>query len=149
MGIRGPRCYELVAVLVQLFPQVQSGVVFKGDLGMAGLMDRCSKTVHRAKYDLLRCGLVRLHCSGPKMCPCSSCGGQAAGGKILNSRGQSVSAATGYQLEPALLSRPKQRRPPRAQRASSNESPAERRLREEGRQRMAGIVAGLKARAGP
>lgn len=154
----GGRAFLLVAALVERWPQVQSGIVYCGDDRMGELMRRCGRTAHRAKYDLVRTGLLRLHGAGPKCCPCSSCGGQAAGGKILNARGAVVSAATGYELDPSFTGpRPDHRSRGEGGRgvladaaARSYESPAEARLRREGQERLRAAVANLKgsARAG-
>lgn len=148
LGVRGPRGYELAAVLVELAPKVQSGVIYMGDVRMAERMGRCSKTAHRGKYDLLRAGLVRLSGAGPKMCPCAKCGGTAAGGRILNSHGQPVSAATGYELDPSLLSRPKLGPAPLAK-GSNHETPAQRRLRLEQAERLREAGDRLRGRPGP
>jgi len=146
--MRGPRAFEAIAVLVELFPKRQSGVVFIGDLKMAKAMGRCEKTAHRAKYDLLRVGAIRLHGAGPRMCPCGGCGGAKAGGTIFNSNGQPVSAATGYELDPALLVQPRQS-PRSPRKPTSYESPAELRLREQNKGRMARALESLRPRAGP
>jgi hypothetical protein len=121
---RGPRAFEMMAALIYRSPQVKSGIVHLGDscidagrehccghcrregrrscehphCCMARLMgDRCGKTAHRAKYDLLRAGLVKLHGAGPA---------ERAGGKILDGSGRPVGAATGYELDPELFAAP-------------------------------------------
>jgi hypothetical protein len=153
-GSRGPRGFEMVSALIYRWPQVQSGIVYIGDsctdagrehrsdhCCMAQLMKRCGKTAHRAKYDLLRAGLVKLHGAGP---------GERAGGKILNQKGQAVGAATGYQLDPAVLDAPRPPSTPKA--ASGYESPAQQRLRADGRRKLADAVERMRAassRAGP
>jgi hypothetical protein len=146
---QGPRCFEMLVALVKRFPQVQSGTLYIGDEGIAKLMGegRCGKTAHRAKYDLLRVGLIRLKHAGPRMCPCGRCGGEKAGGTILNSNGKAVAAATGYEVDPALFGQPKSPKPPRP--SSSYESPAQRRLREQNQDRMKRALESLRPRAGP
>lgn len=181
---QGLRCFEMLMALISRFPQVQSGILYIGDscldagrehccgacrkagrrcehryFCMAKLMGkgRCGKTAHRAKYDLLRVGLIRLVGAGPRMCPCEGCGGGKAGGTILNSNGQPVAGATGYEIDPELFGQPKQTRP-RArgkERAISSghgavwASPAERRLQEENSARMHALVDDMRSRAGP
>lgn len=139
---RGPRAFEMMAALVYRWPQVQSGVVYIGDEGMAELMKRCGKTAHRAKYDLARAGLVKLHCAGP---------GLRAGGKILNGRGQVVAQATGYEIDPSILkAAPESRAASRAQArpaGSGYESPAQARLRREGQAKIRQALENMKARA--
>lgn len=150
---RGPRAFEAVAALVKRWPEVQSGIVYIGDEKLGGLMGRCGRTAHRAKYDLADAGLVRLHGAGRGMCPCSRCGGQAAGGKILNARGQLVSAATGFELDPSILANPASPRGsapgPSRPGGGRHESPAERRIREAGQAKIRDALAQLRDRAGP
>jgi hypothetical protein len=148
-GARGPRAFELVAALVERWPQVQSGIVYLGDVKAGGMMRRCGRTAHRAKYDLVRAGLIRLHGAGPKCCPCARCGGQAAGGKILNGRGELVSAATGYELDPSLIPLPQQAAARRPGGTARQLSPAERRVRDEGRAKLARAMETMRARPGP
>lgn len=151
-GVRGPRAFELITALVYRWPQVQSGIVYIGDAKMGDLMHRCGRTAHRAKYDLQRVGLIRLHHAGPRMCSCHRCGGSGAGGKILNGRGQSVSCATGYELDPEVLGRegtgatPRTRPVPPGRRY---DSPAEARVREEGRRKLQDALETMRRRAGP
>lgn len=174
---RGPRAFELIAALCYRWPQVQSGIVYLGDSCLdagrpahccsqcrkqgrencehphccaARLMGgRCGKTAHRAKYDLQRVGLIRLHGAGPRHCPCSRCGGDAAGGRITAARGEVVSAATGYELE-GDLSDPGGRleRPPQAK-PSAYTSPAQARLRREGQAKLQRALEAMRSRAGP
>lgn len=158
-GARGPRGFEMIAALIYRWPQVQSGIVYLGDsctdggrehssdhCCMAQLMGRCGKTAHRAKYDLLRAGLLKLHGAGS---------GERSGGKILNQQGRPVGAATGYELEAAILAPPvapaavaRRRVAP----SSSYESPAQQRVRREGQRKIADALARLepgRGRAGP
>jgi len=157
---RGPRAFELVAALIQRWPHVQSGIVYIWDsceggrhrsehCCMAQLMRRCGKTAHRAKYDLADVGLIKLHCAGRGRCNCRRCNGEAAGGKILNSKGQSVSQATGYELDPSVLAVPIISARKSQPRVSSYESPAQRRLREQGQATMRKAVESMRSRAGP
>jgi hypothetical protein len=147
-GARGPRAFELVAALVERWPQVQSGIVYLGDVKAGAMMQRCGRTAHRAKYDLVAAGLIRLHGAGPKCCPCGGCGGQAAGGKTLNGRGESVSAATGYELDPSLIAQPRPA-PRRVGTAPRHISPAQRRVLAEGQAKLARALDTLRGRAGP
>jgi hypothetical protein len=133
---RGPRIFEMVAVLIDCFPRVQSGVLYLGDEAMGKLMKRHEKTAHRAKADLLESGLVRLSCCGPR-----------SGGKILNQAGQPVAQATGYELDPSLF--PEPRRASAAAPARPLSSPAEARVRAAGRQRIQEALDRLRSRAGP
>lgn len=152
-GARGPRAFELVAALVERWPQVQSGIVYLGDVRAGEMMQRCGRTAHRAKYDLVAAGLIRLHGAGPKCCPCARCGGQAAGGKTLNGRGELVSAATGYELDPTLIKAPPTSRAqpgigrPRA--GGRSLSPAERRVLDEGRAKLARALDSMRPRPAP
>lgn len=153
-GARGPRAFELVAALVERWPQVQSGIVYLGDVKAGAMMQRCGRTAHRAKYDLVRVGLIRLHGAGPKCCPCAACGGQAAGGKILSSSGQVVSAATGYELDPMLIQPPPTAHPstpgrPRAGGRPAYESPAEARVKREGMAKLNAALEKMRPRPGP
>jgi hypothetical protein len=152
-GARGPRAFELVAALVERWPQVQSGIVYIGDEKAGGMMRRCGRTAHRAKYDLVDAGLVQLHGAGRGLCPCSRCGGdktKSAGGSILNGRGDVVSAATGYELDPTLTAPPAPRRSPERPRAGGRSlSPAERRIQAEGQARIAKALETMRARPGP
>jgi hypothetical protein len=147
-GARGPRAFELVAALVERWPQVQSGIVYLGDKRAGAMMQRCGRTAHRAKYDLVAVGLIRLHGAGPKCCPCAKCGGASAGGKILNGRGELVSAATGYELDPSLIVQPRPA-PPRAGTTRRQLSPAERRVMAEGQAKVARALENMRARPGP
>lgn len=167
-GARGPRAFEAMAALIYRSPQVKSGIVYLGDCCakahtsdrccMAQLMKRCGKTAHRAKYDLADAGLIRLHNAGRGLCPCSRCGGdqsKKAGGSILNAHGQIVSAATGYELDPALFAPPaaeqaaqvpavaagRQSRPP-----TSSGRPV---TVEAGRARLRDALERMRSRAGP
>lgn len=156
-GARGPRAFELVAALVERWPQVQSGIVYLGDVKAGAMMQRCGRTAHRAKYDLVRVGLIRLHGAGPGLCPCSRCNGgkrdesKNAGGSIQNARGDTVSAATGYELDPELQAPPAPRAPstrrPRA--GGRYESPAEARIRREGMAKVQAALEGMRGRPGP
>jgi hypothetical protein len=152
-SVRGPRAFELVAALVYRWPQVQSGIVYIGDAKMGDLMHRCGRTAHRAKYDLLRVGLIRLHHAGPRMCSCRRCGGVGAGGRILNSRGQPVSCATGYELDPEVLGPPvKTPRGGNGRPSSSSSryvSPAQARVRAEGQAQLREALDRMRSRAGP
>jgi len=145
------RDFELVAALVERWPQVQSGIVYLGDLGAGALMRRCARTAHRAKYDLMAAGLIRLHGAGPKCCPCAGCGGQAAGGKILNAGGELVSAATGYELDPSLIPPVSRRSAPRPSRSGAERhlSPTERRALADGQAKIARALDAMRPRPGP
>jgi len=148
---RGPRAFELIAALVYRWPQVQSGIVYIGDVKMGDLMHRCGRTAHRAKYDLQRVGLIRLHHAGPRMCSCHRCGGVGAGGRILNGRGQPVSCATGYELDPEILGPPVKAPGGGNGRSRPNSyvSPAQARLRAEGQAKVRDALERLRSRAGP
>lgn len=148
-GARGPRAFELVAALVERWPQVQSGIVYLGDVKAGAMMKRCGRTAHRAKYDLVAAGLIRLHGAGPKCCPCARCGGQAAGGKILNGQGQVVSAATGYELDPALIGPRPQLSATRRASTPRQLSPAERRVLADGQAKLARALDAMRPRPGP
>jgi hypothetical protein len=164
----------MVAALIYRSPQVGSGVVHLGDscidagrehccggcrkagfgrcdhayCCMARLMgNRCGKTAHRAKYDLLRVGLVKLHGAGPKLCPCGKCGGGHAGGKILDASGRPVGAATGYELDPSLFAAPPKGSPP--SRPSGYVSPAQQRVRSERKAKIDAALERMRPRAGP
>lgn len=184
---RGPRAFELIAALVYRWPQVQSGIVYLGDSCLdagrpahccsscrkqgrescehphccaARLMgERCGKTAHRAKFDLHRVGLVRLHGAGPRHCSCSRCGGDPAGGRIQATRGEMVSAATGYELDADMLGAGGPRASSGVAAAQTAErpegararylSPAEARLREEGQAKLQRALEKMRQRAGP
>lgn len=161
---RGPRAFEMMIALVKRWPHVKSGIVYIGDscidagrehccgtcrrkgltscehdhCCMARLMQRCGKTAHRAKHDLFRVGLVKLHGAGP---------GVRAGGKIIDGHDLPVGSATGYELDPALFAAP---RPPKTGRPPSRyESPAQARVRSEGQRKLAETMRAIGARAGP
>lgn len=157
---RGPRAFELLAALVYRWPNVQSGIVYLGDLRMGELMGgRCARTAHRAKYDLLRAGLVQLHHAGPRLCPCRRCNGgtvdasKSAGGTILDGRGRLVACATGYALDPDLFRDPIASRPPGGPVPARGGyvSPYEERVKREGREKLARAMDSIasKVRAGP
>jgi hypothetical protein len=154
-GARGPRAFELVAALVERWPQVQSGIVYLGDVKAGAMMKRCGRTAHRAKYDLVRVGLIRLHGAGPGLCPCSRCnGGQRdeskfAGGKIFNAGGERVSAATGYELDPSLIPPPSRPAPRPAGVTARRLSPAERRVLAEGQAKLSRALDAMRPRPGP
>jgi hypothetical protein len=133
IAARGPRAFEMMAALIYRWPQVQSGIIYIGDGRMAELMRRCGKTAHRAKRDLERCGLIRLH--------------RTAGGKILNSNGQPVAAATGYEIDPAVLEK-KAPAPPRRP-AAPSDTPAQARVRREGQEKIRAALDTMRARPGP
>jgi hypothetical protein len=154
-GLRA-RDFALAAALIERWPQVQSGIVYLGDKRAGELMRRCGRTAHRAKYDLVAAGLIRLHGAGPGMCPCSRCnGGQRdeskfAGGKILTARGERVSAATGYELDPSLITSPSSKAAARRPGGTARQlSPAERRVLDEGRAKVARALETMRARPGP
>ena len=161
--MHGPRAFEMVAALAYRWPQVQSGIVYIGDscidagrehccgscrkqgrascshehCCMARLMRRCGKTAQRAKHDLQRVGLVKLHGAGP---------GVHAGGKFTGPEGPTA-AATGYELEAAIFAAP---RPPRAPRpASDYVSPAVARVRAQGQAKMRQALESMRERASP
>jgi hypothetical protein len=149
-AVGGPRAFELVAALVERWPQVQSGIVYIGDERAGALMRRCGRTAHRAKYDLAAAGLIVLHGAGPKYCSCARCGGPKAGGTIYNSRNEAVAAATGYELDPTLISNPSGRAAPSTRsNAARHRSPAEQRLVDQGRAKLAAALDNLRARPGP
>jgi len=170
---RGPRAHELMAALIFRWPQTRSGIVYLGDSCLdnghaehrctscrrenrqgcphpyccaARLMgNRCGKTAQRAKFDLMRAGIVRLHGAGP---------GVRAGGMVLNSRGQAVPAATGYELEPLLFaSRPAGSTPPPESMGRPTGRPpaptAQPATLEAGREKMRVALERLRGRAGP
>lgn len=159
-GARGPRAWLALAALIHRSPQVGSGVVFLGDscvdagrehccgscrrngksscehafCCMARLMSRCGKTAHRAKYDLERAGIIRLHGAGA---------GVRGGGKMLDGTGRAVGAATGYELDPELFTTPA----PADQQASTSTSPAQRRVAAEGMQKAREALERMRARS--
>lgn len=163
---RGPRAFEAMAALMLRSPEVKSGIVYIGDscidagrehccgscrkagrrqcdhrhCCMSRLMgDRCGKTAHRAKHDLQRVGLVKLHGAGPQV---------KAGGKMLDHEQRAVGAATGYELDPELFTAEPAARPARST-LSDDRHPAEARVRREGQAKLRDALERMRSRAGP
>lgn len=101
---------------------------------MARLMSRCGKTAHRAKYDLQRVGIIRLHGAGA---------GVRGGGKMLDGTGRAVGAATGYELDPELFATPTSTE----RQASTTSSPAQRRVAAEGMQKAREALERMRSRS--
>ena len=68
--------------------EIQSGIVYLGNVGLGERVDRCGRTIQRAKPQLRASGLVIVH---------------AGGGKMINEHGQVTEAATGYELADVLF----------------------------------------------
>jgi len=68
--------------------EVQSGIVFIGNHGLGARVERCGKTIQRAKPQLRSSGLVHIHVYGNRN----------GGGKMIDQHGRCVEAATGYEL---------------------------------------------------
>ena len=68
--------------------EVQSGIVYVGNRGLGQRVERCGRTIQRAKPQLRASGLVAII---------------PGGGKTINEFGQCVEAATGYELADVLF----------------------------------------------
>lgn len=101
--------------------------MYVGNQGLGARVDRCGKTIQRAKPQLASSGLVVVHA--------------VAGGKTLNELGQCVEQATGYELADVLFE-PKSESRPRTAAKPEKAPPA-------AYERFRALAAQLGARAGP
>jgi hypothetical protein len=87
------RAHRAFLALLGRAREVQSGIVFIGNDGLGERVERCGKTIQRAKPQLRASGLVIVHLYGSKN----------GGGKMLDGHGRCVEAATGYELADVLF----------------------------------------------
>jgi len=87
------RAHRAFFALLVRAREVQSGIVFIGNDGLGARVERCGKTIQRAKPQLRSSGLVIVHLYGSKN----------GGGKMIDQHGRCVEAATGYELADVIF----------------------------------------------